>query len=117
MGSVVFLAHIAPGGTSAIDPVTDTHILTTLPNQPWAGTGVGPSGTATCVFIPGGISSFSAGPFVLSTFNNRPGLAVRGSGVAGQSHAYVHFSYHNLQGLYAGAQAPDQNNHLSRFAY
>jgi hypothetical protein len=49
VGRVVFLAHIAPGGTSAIDPVTDT--LTTLPNQPWAGTG--PSGTATRLFIPG----------------------------------------------------------------
>jgi hypothetical protein len=108
----VFLAHIPRGGTSAIDPISDTHTLTTLLNQPWSGTNVGGR-----FFFPGGALSFVASPALVPTFNNRPGLAVRGTGIVGQSRAYVHFSYHNIQGLYSGAQAPDQNNHLSRFDY
>jgi hypothetical protein len=63
------------------------------------------------------VLSLVAGSSIVPTFNNRPGLAARGTGAVGQSRAYVHFSYHNIQGLYVGTQAPDQNNHLSRFDY
>jgi hypothetical protein len=114
----IFLTHIALGGTSAIDPVTDTHTLTTLPNQPWSGTGVAPRN----LFYSGGITTYAGGLvnddfLIVPTFNSRPGLAARGTGAVGQSRAYVHFSYHNIQGVYGGVQAPDQNNHLSRLNY
>ena len=97
----VFLAHVLPGGSGTIDNVADTHVLTTQLDDPdsvsWDGT----------------VSPFRS-PI---SFRGQLGLAARGTGAAGGSHAYVHFLSQSLQGVYNGVLVPDQNNHLSRLTY
>jgi hypothetical protein len=87
----VNLMHIVPG--NATPDATDFHALTTLLNDPMASL------------------EFSSGP------GDHLAVAARGTGTDGQSRAYVHYSYNNLQGTYNAVQSPDQNNHLSRLDY
>jgi hypothetical protein len=88
----VFIRHINPGGVTP-DP-TDLHDVTTLLNDP------------------------SGDPLVGSTdVGDYIGIAARGTGAAGGSRAYVHYTYNNVQGTYNGVQVPEQNNHLSRLDY
>jgi hypothetical protein len=90
----LILYHINPGSATP-DPV-DAHVITTLLNDP--------SGDPHKV-VPG------------SGFGESLGIAARGTGVDGQSRAYVHYTYHNIQGTYNGQQVPEPNNHLSRLDY
>ncbi len=87
-----FLVHINPGGATP-DPV-EPHQLVTLQNDP------------------------SGNPFhARAGFSDHVGVAARGTGVDGQSRAYIHSTFNNIQGTYNGVQAPEPNNHLSRFDY
>ena len=45
------------------------------------------------------------------------GVMARGSGAMGESRAYVHFTFNNIQGIYNGIKMPDANNHLGRVDY
>jgi len=45
-------------------------------------------------------------------FGDRIGLAAAGTGTAGQSKAYVHYTWNNVFGMFNGASQPDQNNFL-----
>jgi hypothetical protein len=91
----VLLAHINPGASTP-DPVTDHHTITTLLNDL--------SGDFLAMEHRSGIG-------------HSIGVAARGTGVDGQSRAYVHYTYNNIQGVYNGQRVPDPNNHLSRFDY
>ncbi len=93
----VALKHIQPGSATP-DPVADLHTLTTLLNDP--------SGLGAFNFLG---SFFFFGDYI--------GVAARGTGMDGQSRAYVHYTYNNIQGVYNGIQVPELNNHLSRFDY
>jgi hypothetical protein len=90
----LILYHITPGGATP-DPV-DAHTITTLLNDP--------SGDPHKAVTGGGVGESL-------------GIAARGTGVDGQSRAYVHYTYHNIQGTYNGQQVPEPNNHLSRLDY
>lgn len=62
----------------------------------------------------------SQSPIVVSfdeTYGDHLGLAAAGTGVTGQSHAYVAFTSNTVQGTYVGTSNPDINNHLTRFDY
>lgn len=90
----VFLAQIHPG-TTAIGGI---HQLTT------------------------GFADVQASPplsiqFQAVAFGNRLGIAAAGTGTAGQSHAYVTFTWNSVDGLYDGASSADVNNHLALFEY
>jgi hypothetical protein len=88
----VLLRHINPGGTTP-DP-SDVHTITTLLNDP------------------------SGDPLLGGTdFGGYIAVATRGTGADGQSRAYVHYTYNNIQGTLSGVQVPEQNNHLSRLDY
>ncbi len=50
-------------------------------------------------------------------FGDRIGLAVAGTGAAGQSKAYVHFTSTNTFGSFDGTNQPDQNNTLLGLSY
>lgn len=50
-------------------------------------------------------------------FGDRLGLAVAGTGSAGQSRAYVHYTWSNVFGTYNGTSQPDQNNTLLSVSY
>jgi hypothetical protein len=50
-------------------------------------------------------------------FGDRIGIAVTGTGNAGQSHAYVSFTWNSVAGTYDGVPATDVNNHLTSFQY
>ena len=91
----LLLAHIHPGAATP-DPVTETHTLTTLLNDPSGDPYKAVSGSGFGAYI---------------------GIAARGTGLDGQSRAYVHYTYNNIQGVYEGHQVPEPNNHLSRFDY
>jgi hypothetical protein len=45
-------------------------------------------------------------------FGSRIGLAANGTGVAGQSKVYVHYTFNNVFGTFSGTTQPDQNNTL-----
>jgi hypothetical protein len=93
----VVLEHIQPGSATP-DPVADLHTLTTLLNDP--------SGNPDPARL-------GRHPF----FGDHIGVAARGTGTDGQSRAYVHYTYNNIQGVYNGVQVPELNNHLSRLDY
>jgi hypothetical protein len=48
---------------------------------------------------------------------DRIGLAAAGTGRAGQSHAYVGFTWNSVFGTYGGTALPDMNNHLTFLQY
>jgi len=55
--------------------------------------------------------------FAPARFGDRIGLAAVGTGAAGQSHAYVSFTWNSVFGTYGGVPMPDMNNHLLLFQY
>lgn len=89
----VFLRHIDPGASTP-DANADLFTLTTLKNDPAADLWIG-------------------GYF----FGDYIGVAVRGTGVAGQSRSYTGFTFNNIQATWVGLGVPQQNNHLSRVDY
>jgi hypothetical protein len=50
-------------------------------------------------------------------FGDRIGLAAAGTGTAGQSKIYVHYTWNNVFGTYRGTSQPDQNNTLLGVTY
>jgi hypothetical protein len=50
-------------------------------------------------------------------FGDRLGMAANGTGVSGQSRAYVGFTWNSVFGVYAGVDSADVNNHLSNLQY
>jgi hypothetical protein len=90
----VFLAQILPGTTSVGTP----QMLT--------------SANADVQATPP--ISFDAQP---TFFGDRIGIAALGTGIAGQSTAYVSFTWNSVAGTYNGVSSPDVNNHLTTFQY
>jgi len=88
----VVLRQIPPGPQTP-DPVGIAQILTSVPMEP-------------------------AADFFLddSFIGNFIGVAARTITTAG-GRAYVHYMHNIVNGIYNGAAAPEQNNHLSRFDY
>jgi hypothetical protein len=90
----VFLAQITPGTTLVGTP----NLLTSASIYP---------NTAAVIptqFQPAGLG-------------DRIGLAAGGTGTAGQSHAYVGFTWNSVFGKYNGMALPDMNNHLTFLQY
>jgi hypothetical protein len=50
-------------------------------------------------------------------FGDRLGIAANGTGVSGQSRAYVGFTWDSVFGTYAGVASADVNNHLTNLQY
>jgi hypothetical protein len=50
-------------------------------------------------------------------FGSEIGIAVTGTGIAGESTAYVSFTWTSVAGTYDGVSSPDVNNHLTTFQY
>jgi hypothetical protein len=50
-------------------------------------------------------------------FGDRLGIAANGTGVSGQSRAYVGFTWNSVFGVYAGVDSADVNNHLTNLQY
>ncbi len=50
-------------------------------------------------------------------FGDRIGLAAAGTGTAGQSKVYMHYTWNNVFGTYRGTSQPDQNNTLLGVTY
>jgi hypothetical protein len=90
----VFLAQIAPGTTS----VGTADLLTSASIYP-----------NTTAAIPTQFEPLGLG--------DRIGLAAAGTGTAGQSHAYVGFTWNSVFGTYGGMVLPDMNNHLTFLQY
>jgi len=90
----VFLAQIAPGTT-----------LVGMPNL-LTSASIYPNTTAA---IPTQLEPVGLG--------DRLGLAAAGTGTAGQSHAYVGFTWNSVFGTYGGVSLPDMNNHLTFLQY
>jgi hypothetical protein len=90
----VFLAQIVPGSTVVGDPRLLTSDFADV--------------QATS---PIGVLDQPAG------FSDRLGLAASGTGTAGQSHAYVGFTWNSVFGAYGGVPSADVNNHLTVFSY
>ncbi len=89
----VFLAQIAPGTTT-----------------------VGAPHRLTSAFADTQASSPLAIEFQTG-FGSRIGVAAGGTGVAGQSHAYVTFTWNSVMGTYNSVPSPDTNNHMALFQY
>jgi hypothetical protein len=51
------------------------------------------------------------------SFGDRIGLAAAGTGTAGESKVYVHYTWNNVFGTYYGTSQPDQNNTLLGWSY
>jgi hypothetical protein len=90
----VFLAQILPGTTSVGTP----QMLT--------------SANADVQATPP--ISFDVQP---TFFGSQIGVAALGTGIAGQSTAYVSFTWNSVAGTYNGVSSPDVNNHLVTFHY
>ena len=90
----VFLAQIAPGTTSVGTP----NLLTSASIYP-----------NTTAAIPTQFEPLGLG--------DRIGLAGAGTGTAGESHAYVGFTWNSVFGTYGGVSLPDMNNHLTFLQY
>jgi len=50
-------------------------------------------------------------------FGSQIGIAATGTGIAGESTAYVSFTWTSVAGTYDGVSSPDVNNHLTTFQY
>ncbi len=87
----VILRQIAPG-SSTPDAVGAAHVLTSVPMDP--------SG------------DFFFGDAYIGSY-----IGVAARATPSGNHAYVHFTHTIINGVYNGARAPEQNNHLSRFEY
>jgi hypothetical protein len=90
----VFLAQVASGTTS----VGTVHLLNSAAADAQAGSPL------LTQLAPAG-------------FGDRIGLAAVGTGTAGQSEAYVSFTWNSVFGTYGGVPMPDMNNHLTLFQY
>jgi len=90
----VYLNHINPDGVLNVNAISDTHIITSVVNDPAADRALG-------------------GLF----FGDHIGVAARGTGVDGASRAYCGFTSNDVQGLYGGVSAPQQDNKLTRLDY
>jgi hypothetical protein len=77
------------------------NVLTTVSTDPDAG--------IQDVIEPGGEGFIN--------FGDRIGLAAAGTGTAGQSKIYVHYTWNNVFGTYNGIAQPDQNNTLIGVSY
>ena len=93
----VRLRQIAAGSTVP----GDANILTTASTDPDAG--------VQDLIEPGGQGYIN--------FGDRIGLAAAGTGAAGQSKAYVHYTWNNVFGSVNGTPQPDQNNTLLGLSY
>jgi len=93
----VRLLQIAAGSTVP----GPANILTTVSTDPDAG--------IQDLIEPGGQ--------IVIDFGDRIGLAVAGTGTAGQSKAYVHYTWNNVFGTFNGTAQPDQNNTLLGLSY
>lgn len=94
----VHLRQIAPGSTVLGGPI----ILTSSSTDPGAGVGDITEGNT-----PGGPIDFG----------DRIGLAAGGTGTAGQSRVYVHYTWNNVFGIFNGVAEPDENNTLISASY
>ena len=92
--AAVVLAQVAPGSTSVSAP----HRLTS------AFADVAASSPLFILDQPPG-------------FGMKIGVAAGGTGVAGQSRAYVTYTWNSVPGTYNGASSADTNNHISVFQY
>jgi hypothetical protein len=50
-------------------------------------------------------------------FGSQIGIAATGTGIAGESTAYISFTWTSVAGTYNGVSSPDVNNHLTTFQY
>jgi hypothetical protein len=90
----IFLAQIAPGTTVVGKP----HLLTSAFADAQA------SSPVIVLLEPTG-------------FGNRIGLAAAGTGTAGQSRAYITFTWNSVFGTYGSVTMPEMNNHLTLLQY
>jgi hypothetical protein len=90
----VFLAQILPGTTSVGTPQLLTSAFADVQATPPI--------------------SFDAQP---TFFGDQIGIAATGTGITGQSTAYVSFTWNSVAGTYDGVSSPDVNNHLTTFQY
>jgi hypothetical protein len=93
----VRLRQIAAGSTVP----GPANILTTASTDPDAG--------IQNLIAPGGLGVID--------FGDRIGLAAAGTGTAGQSKVYVHYTWNNVFGTFDGTAQPDQNNTLLGLSY
>ena len=93
----VRLRQIAAGSTVP----GPANILTTASTDPDAG--------IQDLIEPGGL--------LVIDFGDRIGLAAAGTGTAGQSKVYVHYTWTNVPGMFNGTLQPDQNNTLLGVSY
>jgi hypothetical protein len=54
---------------------------------------------------------------IVIDFGDRLGLAAAGTGTAGQSKVYMHYTWNNVFGNFDGTSQPDQNNTLLGLSY
>lgn len=91
------LRQIAPGATT----LGTASVLTTDSTDPDSGVQ----------------DSIEPGGGLVINFGNRIGLAAAGTGTAGQSKVYVHYTWNNVFGTLNGTAQPDQNNTLIGASY
>jgi hypothetical protein len=92
--SQVFLAQIQPGTTSV--------------GKPQLLTSASADAQASPPIVELGQPEF---------FGSQIGIAATGTGIAGESTAYVSFTWTSVAGIYDGVSSPDVNNHLTTFQY
>lgn len=93
----IHLRQIAAGSTA----LGSANVLTSMSTDPDAG--------IQDIIEPGGEGFIN--------FGDRIGLAAAGTGTAGQSKVYVHYTWNNVFGKFDGISDPDQNNTLTGFSY
>ncbi|PYV06951.1 MAG: hypothetical protein DMG10_00440, partial [Acidobacteria bacterium] len=90
----VYLNHINPDGLLNVNAISDTHVITSVVNDPAADPLLG---------------GFFFGDYI--------GVAARGLSIDGASRAYCGFTSNDVQGSYSGVSAPQQDNKLIRLDY
>ena len=90
----VFLAQVAPGGTTGGTP----QLLTSASAD---------MGASSPILLQ----------FQATGFGDRLGLTAVGTGITGQSRAYVSFTWSSVPGIYSGVSSTDVNNHLTLLQY
>lgn len=91
---VVPLNHINTDGVLNTNLISDTHSITTVLNDP--------------------SSDLLLGGFF---FGDYISVAARGTGAAGASRAYAHFTYNDVNKNCGGVSCPQQDNKIGRFNY